>query len=70
MARHEFTIIKGVYCVWCADLMRKTLKNKFNINTVEFDLLKAEVRIFFNRNITSDEIIEYLKKRGYDIIEK
>jgi len=64
----NFVIKKGVYCSWCADLMKRTLNQNFALKKVEIDLLKERVHIESGRKINPESIIEFLKKRGYYLI--
>ena len=63
----NFTIKKGVYCGWCADLMKRTLKQHFKIKKIKINLLKNNVHLITNNKIQPTEIISYLKKRGYNL---
>jgi len=70
MRRLNFIIKKGVYCTWCADLMRRTLKNKFHIEKVEFDMPQSEVKMLSENNLQPSRIIAYLRKRGFYLSEQ
>ena len=65
----NFVIKKGVYCSWCADLMKKTLNQHFVFKEIEIDILKERVHLVAYKRISPKSIIVFLKKRGYHLIE-
>ncbi|NCN99404.1 hypothetical protein GW923_04475 [Candidatus Pacearchaeota archaeon] len=65
----NFVIKKGVYCSWCADLMKKTLLQNFAIKNVKVNILKETARIIPKGRINAWDIISFLKKRGYSLKE-
>ena len=67
----NFKIKKGVYCSWCADQMKRTLKKHFKIKEIEIDVLKDKVHMVTYKKINTNDIINYLKMKGYYVtIEK
>ena len=66
----NFTIKKGVYCSWCADLMERTLKQHFKIKDIGIDILKDKVHLITYKKVNPRDIITFLKKRGYLLIEE
>ena len=63
-------IKEGVYCSWCADLMKKTLRQRFAIKEVEIDVLKEKVHIVTYKHVSPESIIVFLKDKGYQLIEE
>ncbi len=66
----NFTIKKGVYCDWCADLMRKTLNQHFALKEIDIDVVKEKVHLITYKRVSPKSIIVFLKKRGYHLIEE
>ena len=66
----DFTIKKGVYCSWCADLMKKTLNQHFALKEINIDIVKEKVHAVFYKRVSPKSIIVFLKKRGYHLIEE
>jgi len=64
----NFSIKKGVYCSWCADLMKKTLNQHFALKEIEVDVLKEKVHMITYKKVSPKNIIIFLKKRGYHLI--
>ena len=64
----NFSIKKGVYCSWCADLMKKTLNQHFALKEIEVDVLKEKVHLIVYKKVSPKSIIIFLKKRGYHLI--
>jgi len=50
--------------------MRRTLKNKFHIEKVEFDMPQSEVKMLSENNLQPSRIIAYLRKRGFYLSEQ
>jgi len=66
----NFRIKKGVYCSWCADLMRKTLNQHFALKKIKIDVLKAKVHIMTHKKVSPKSVMVFLKKRGYGLVEE
>ena len=64
----NFSIKKGVYCSWCADLMKKTLNQHIALKEIEVDVLKEKVHMVAYKKISLRSVIIFLKKRGYYLI--
>ncbi|MBI5803965.1 heavy-metal-associated domain-containing protein [Candidatus Pacearchaeota archaeon] len=63
----NFLIKKGVYCSWCAELMKKTLMQNFLIKDVKVDIPKEKVRVVVRGKIDPEKIVSFLRKRGYHL---
>ena len=66
----NFIIKKGVYCSWCADLMKKTLNQHFAIKEIEVDVLNEKVHLMAPKKVSPKNLIVFLKKRGYHLVEE
>lgn len=66
----NFSIKKGVYCSWCADLMKRTLNQHFALKDIEIDVLKEKVHLITYKRVNPRSIIVFLKKRGYHLIQE
>ena len=69
MKRLNFKIKKGVYCSWCADLVKKTLMQSFAIKEIDVNVLKEKIHITTYKKVSPESIIGLLKRRGYILIE-
>lgn len=65
----NFSIKKGVYCSWCADLMKRTLNQHFALKEIDVDVVNERVHITAYKRINPKSIIIFLKKRGYSLVE-
>ena len=63
-------IKEGVYCSWCAELMKKALKHNFAIKEIEIDVIKEKVHIITYKHVSPESIIVFLKEKGYNLIEE
>ena len=66
----KFIIKKGVYCSWCADLMKNTLNQHFAIKKIEVNVLKEKVHLITHRRVSPKRIMIFLKKKGYHLVEE
>ena len=67
--RTSFTIKKGIDCSWCVELMKKTLAQHFSIKKIDVDVINKKVNMALPKGIKSKNIMVFLKKRGYHLIE-
>ena len=65
----NFVIKKGVYCSWCAELMKKTLNQHFALKEIDVDVAEERVHLITYKKVSPKEIISFLKKRGYHLSE-
>ena len=61
----NFSIKKGVYCSWCAEMMKRTLQQRFAFKEIEIDFVKNKVHVIAYKRINPKKIISFLKNRGY-----
>ncbi|MBS3077204.1 heavy-metal-associated domain-containing protein [Candidatus Pacearchaeota archaeon] len=61
----NFIIKKGVYCSWCANLMKAALRQHFSVKEVEVDILNGKIHLTTYKRVNPISIIAFLKKRGY-----
>ena len=66
----NFLIKKGVYCSWCAELMKKTLNQHFAFKEIDVDFVKEKVHLITDKKVSPKTIIVFLKKRGYHLVEE
>jgi len=66
----NFSIKKGVYCSWCAELMKKTLNQHFALREIDVDVPKEKVHLITCKRVNPLSIIIFLKKRGYYLVEE
>lgn len=64
----HFSIKKGVYCSWCAELMKKTLEQHFNLKEIRVDIMNEKLHLTSMKRISPMSVISFLKKRGYSLI--
>ncbi len=69
MKRLIFEIKEGIYCSWCARLIKRTLFARFPIRKMDIDVAKSRVKMMVPNKITSGNIIGYLDDRGYHLRE-
>jgi len=48
----NFIIRKGVYCSWCAELMKKTLNQHFALKEIDVDLMKERVHLVTYKRVS------------------
>ena len=70
MKEFNFIIKKGVYCSWCAELLKKSLQQHFEIKEVSVNFPKDKIHVIAYKRPKSKDIIIFLKKRGYHIVEE
>ena len=70
MEKINFVIKKGVYCNWCADLMKKTLMQNFPIKDVKTNVLEEKASMIPYKRVNVGDIISFLKKRGYVLVQR
>jgi len=66
----NFIIKKGIDCSWCVGLMKKTLMQHFAIKEIEVDVLNKKAHVVLLKEIKPENLILYLKKRGYHLVEE
>jgi len=66
----NFIIKKGIDCSWCVGLMKKTLMQHFAIKEIEVDVLNKKAHMVLLKKIKPENLILYLKKRGYHLVEE
>jgi len=65
MKKIKFAIKNGVYCSWCADLMKKTLMQNFAMKEVEVDVARGCGSMLFREGLSVDKVLSFLRRRGF-----